>query len=35
MYKLAQFDTINTIINFDKILGTEGSGCGNGNGLFY
>ena len=30
MYKLSQFDTI---INFDKVLGIEGSGCINGNGL--
>jgi len=30
MYKIAQFDTINTIINFDRVLGLEGNGNGNG-----
>jgi hypothetical protein len=32
MYKLSQFDTINTIINFHKIIGIEGNNSGNGNG---
>ena len=33
MYKLSQFDTINTIINFDRGLGLDGNGNGNGNGV--